>query len=127
MSNIVPILQMLNLGMMATPADVLDAIRKLQQQVDVQTRRANAMEEAWNTERARAKRAEDPNNWRAVWTGDTATDDIETTALNHGNLVELAGVGQVFMTFRPCCQNLRCECTQRRISGGYCVCHENDE
>lgn len=127
MTNIVPVLHLLGLPLTAGVPEVLEAIKAQQRQTDVQRRRGDSMEEAWRTEHARVKRAEDPNNWRAVWTGDTATDDIETTALNHGNLVELAGVGQVFMHFRPCCQNLRCECKTRRLPGGFCACHENDE
>lgn len=127
MTNIVPVLQMLGLPLSSGTAEVIEAIRKIQQQVDTQTRRGNAMEEAWKTEHARVQRAENPDNWRAVWTGDKSTDNIEDTALNHGNVVELEGVGQVFMHFRPCCQNLRCECTSRRLPGGHCTCHENDE
>lgn len=122
-----PVLQMLGLPATAGTPEVIERIREIQRQVDVQTRRGNAMEEAWATEHARVKRAENPDNWRAVWTGDASTSHEDTTALSHGNLVELAGVGQVLMTFRPCCQNLRCDCTSRRLPGGYCACHENDE
>lgn len=127
MTNLMPVLVMLGLPVTSGTAEVIEAIRAIQRQVDTQTRRGNAMEEAWKTEHARTRRAEDPDNWRAVWTGDPSTSTLETTALSHGNLVELKGVGQVLMHFRPCCQNLRCECTQRRIPGGYCVCHEKDE
>src|SRR3546814_19766556 len=81
---------------------------------------------AWATEHARVKRAENPENWRAVWTGDEATDDVHDTALTHGNLVELSGTGQVLLHFHPCCQNLRCECTTTSAHG-WCACHENDD
>lgn len=121
-----PVLVMLGLPASAGTSEVIEAIRGLQRQVDTQTRRGNAMEESWRTEHKRVQRAEDPDNWRAVWTGDPSTDDVNTTALNHGNLVELAGVGQVLMHFRPCCQNLDCQCTSRR-NHGHCACHENDE
>lgn len=127
MTNIVPVLQMLGLPITAGTSEVIEAIRGIQHLAKRQKERADAMEENWKTEHARTRRAEDPNNWRAVWTGDSSTEDIETTALNHGNFVELKGVGQVFMHFRPCCQNLRCECTSRRLPGGHCVCHEKDE
>lgn len=127
MANIMPILVMLGLDAHANEVHAVEAIRKLQQQVIRQKERGDAMEEAWKTEHARVQRAENPDNWRAVWTGDKSTENIEDTALNHGNLVELEGVGQVFMHFRPCCQNLRCECTSRRRNGGYCECHANDE
>lgn len=126
MTNIVPVLQMLGLPLSSGTAEVIEAIRGLQKANEIQVRKANAMEEAWATEHARVKRAENPDNWRAVWTGDKSTEDPNTTALNHGNLVELAGVGQVFMHFRPCCQNLRCECTNRR-NQGRCACADNDE
>lgn len=127
MSNIVPILQMLNLSLMATPADVLDAIRRLQQQVDVQTRRGNAMEENWNEERLRRARAENPDNWRATFSGDPTTLRVDTTVLTHGNLISLDGTGQSLFHFHPCCQDLRCECMTRRLPGGHCICHKNDE
>jgi len=126
-SNIMPLLVMLGLPATAGTSEVIDAIRKLQTSASIQRQRAQAMEEAWKEAHARLTRAEDPDNWRAVWTGDESTSDVETTALNHGNLVELAGVGQVLMHFRPCCQNLRCDCTRRLIKGGYCTCHDNDE
>ncbi|QWT29854.1 hypothetical protein PP631_gp073 [Streptomyces phage KimJongPhill] len=128
MTNIMPVLQMLGLPATSGTAEVIEAIRAIQRQVDTQTRRGNAMEEAWKTEHARVKRAEDPDNWRAVWTGDDSTADVETTAMVHGNLISLdQGPGQFLLYFRPCCQNLRCECIQRRSPGGYCVCHDNDE
>lgn len=127
MMNIVPVLHLLGLPLTAGVPEVLEAIKAQQRQTEIQKRKATAMEEAWATEHARVKRAENPDNWRAVWTGDESTSNPDNTALNHGNLVELAGVGQVLMTFRPCCQNLRCECTRRLIPGGYCTCHENDE
>lgn len=126
MTNIVPLLQMLGLPLTSGTAEVMDAIRKIQRQVDIQTRRGNAMEEAWKDEHARVKRAENPNYWRAVWTGDAATNDLDTTALRHGNLITLEGSGQVLFTFRPCCQNLACECSRTSIAG-YCACHKNDE
>lgn len=127
MTNLMPVLQMLGLPNTCGTAEVIEAIRRLQQAGNRQKERADAMEENWKTEHARTRRAEDPNNWRATWTGDTATQDVTDTALNHGNLVELKGVGQVLMHFRPCCQNLRCECTTRRLPGGRCVCSTNDE
>lgn len=126
MTNIVPLLQMLGLPLTSGTAEVIEAIRGIQRQVDIQTRRGNAMEEAWKDEHARVHRALDPSNWRAVWTGDIATHDVETTVLTEGNYVELDGVGQFVLYFRPCCQNLGCECTQR-TAAGYCTCHENDE
>lgn len=127
MSNIVPILQMLNLSIMATPADVVEAIRKLQQKVDVQTRRGNVMEENWSEERLRRERAENPDNWRVVWNGDQVTSDLDSTALVHGNYITLDGTGQALFYFRPCCQNLRCECIPPFSAAGYCDCHKNDE
>ena len=127
MTNIVPVLQMLGLPLTAGTAEVIEAIRGIQNLHDIQKRRADAMEENWKTEHARVQRAENPDNWRATWTGDSSTEDPADTALNHGNLVELKGVGQVFLHFRPCCQNLRCECTTRRLPGGRCVCSTNDE
>lgn len=126
MTNVMPVLVMLGLPATAGTAEIIDAIRVLQQAEGVQRQRADTMEQAWNEERARTRRAENPDNWRAVWTGDPSTDNLDTTALTHGNLVELAGVGQVLLHFRPCCQNLRCECTTRR-NAGYCRCHANDE
>lgn len=126
MTNIVPVLQLLGLPLSSGTAEVIEAIRGIQRTHEIQVRKANAMEEAWKTEHARVQRAENPNYWRAIWTGDVATNDLDTTALQHGNLVELAGVGQVLFTFRPCCQNLRCECSTTNTAG-YCVCHDNDE
>lgn len=126
MTNIVPLLQMLGLPLTSGTAEVMDAIRKIQQQVDIQTRRGNAMEEAWKDEHARVKRAENPDNWRVVWTGDPTTFNVDTTVLTHGNLITLEGSGQALFHFRPCCQNLACNCTTRR-NAGYCRCHKNDE
>jgi len=127
-TNIVPVLQALGLPLSSGTAEVIEAIRGIQRLHDTQRRRADAMEENWKTEHARVKRAEDPDNWRAVWTGDDTTADVESTVLTHGNLVSLdAGPGQFLLYFRPCCQNLRCECIQRRTPGGYCACHDNDE
>ena len=127
MTNIVPVSQMLGLPISAGTPEIIEAIRKIQQQVDTQTRRGNAMEEAWKTEHARVARAENPDNWRATWSGDPATSDVDSTCLTHGNLIQLEGVGQAMFHFRPCCQNLRCECTRRLTPGGYCICHDNDE
>lgn len=128
MANIMPILVMLGLDAHSNTTEAIEAIRKLQQQVIRQKERGDSMEEAWKTEHARVKRAEDPDNWRAVWNGDDSTADVETTVMTHGNLISLdAGPGQFLLYFRPCCQNLRCECIQRRTPGGYCVCHDNDE
>src|SRR3546814_9662657 len=80
--------------------EVLEAIKALQRNTRRQKERADSMEEAWRTEHARVKRAENPENWRAVWTGDEATDDVHDTALTHGNLVELSGTGQVLQLGR---------------------------
>lgn len=126
MTNIVPVLQMLGLPLTSGTAEVIEAIRGLQSANEIQVRKANALEEAWKTEHARVKRAEDPTHWRAIFTGDPSTNDLDSTALRHGNLITLDGSGQVLFTFRPCCQNLRCECTRASIAG-YCACHENDE
>lgn len=126
MTNVVPVLQMLGLPLTSGTAEIIEAIRGLQRVADIQKRRGDTMEEAWKEERLRTERAESPDNWRAVWTGDPSTENIETTALSHGNLVTLEGTGQVLMHFRPCCQNLDCKCTSRR-NRGYCDCHENDE
>ena len=127
MTNIVPVLQMLGLPLTSGTAEVIEAIRGLQNANDIQVRKANAMEEAWKTEHARVQRAENPDNWRVVWSGDTATADVDSTCLTHGNMIQLEGVGQAMFHFRPCCQNLRCECTRRLTPGGYCACHDNDE
>lgn len=126
MTNIVPVLKLLGLPLASGTAEVIEAIRAIQQQVDIQTRRGNAMEEAWKDEHARVQRAENPDNWRVVWYGDEITSNLDTTALTHGNMIQLEGVGQAMFHFRPCCQNLRCECTTRR-NAGYCRCHKNDE
>jgi hypothetical protein len=127
-SNIVPVLHLLGLPLTAGVPEVLEAIKAQQRQMDTQKRKADAMEEAWATEHARVQRAENPDNWRATWAGDPSTEDVDTTVLDHGNLITLDhGTGQVLMHFRPCCQNLRCECTRRQFPGGYCDCHENDE
>lgn len=126
MTNIVPILQMLGLPMTAGVAEALDKIRGMQIATNRQKERADAMEEAWKTEHARVRRAEDPDNWRVVWSGDDATADLESTVLTHGNYVTLDGTGQSLFHFRPCCQSLRCECLQRNAAG-YCPCHKNDE
>ncbi|WP_344098585.1 hypothetical protein, partial [Nocardiopsis tropica] len=42
-----------------------------------------------------------PWRWRAVFTGDEATRDVDTTALTHGNLVTLNGTGQVLFHYVP--------------------------
>lgn len=126
MTNIVPILQLLGLPLSAGTAEVIDTIRGIQKAHDTQVRKANTLEEAWKAEHARVQRAENPNHWRVVFTGDSSTNDLDTTALRHGNLITLEGTGQTLFTFRPCCQNLRCECTTVSIPG-YCACHENDE
>src|SRR3546814_9981475 len=122
----VPVLHLLGLPLTAGVPEVLEAIKAQQRQTEIQKRKADAMEEAWATEHARVKRAENPENWRAVWTGDEDTDDVLDTALTHGNLVELSGTGQVLLHFHPCCQNIRCECTTTSAHG-WCACHENEE
>lgn len=126
MTNIMPVLQMLGLDAHAGTVEVIEKIRELQRQVNRQRERADAMEENWKTEHARVRRAENPDNWRVVWNGDRSTSDPNTTALTHGNLITLEGTGQALFHFRPCCQNLRCECTTRR-NHGRCACADNDE
>lgn len=126
MSNIVPVLQLLGLPLTAGVPEVLEAIKRQQRETDVQRRRGDAMEQSWRTEHARVQRAESPENWRVVWTGDEITSDLHDTALIHGNLITLEGSGQALFHFHPCCQNLRCECNRRSVHG-YCKCHENDE
>lgn len=126
MTNIVPVLQLLGLPLTSGTAEVIEAIRGIQQMANRQKERADAMEENWKTEHARVRRAENPENWRVVWNGDSSTADLDTTALIHGNLITLEGTGQALFYFRPCCQNLRCECRQVNAHG-YCSCHDNDE
>lgn len=117
---------MLGLPASAGTSEVIEEIRRLQRQINTERRQTAAMKEAWEETQARLQRAEDPNNWRATWTGDESTTDVDTTVLDHGNLITLEGTGQALFHFRPCCQNLRCEC-RRRNEHGYCVCHKNDE
>ncbi|QEQ93649.1 hypothetical protein SEA_ZUKO_71 [Streptomyces phage Zuko] len=126
MTNIVPVLQVLGLPLSSGTAEVIEAIRGIQRVAQRQKERADAMEENWKTEHARVKRAEDPDNWRVVWSGDEATADVDSTVLTHGNYLTLDGTGQALFYFRPCCQSLRCECLQRNAEG-YCPCHDNDE
>jgi hypothetical protein len=117
---------MLGLPLTSGTPEIIEAIRSLQSLADIQKRRGDTMEQAWNEDHARVKRAEDPDNWRVVWNGDRATSDLDSTVLTHGNYVTLEGTGQALLYFRPCCQNLRCECLQKTAQG-YCPCHKNDE
>lgn len=126
MTNIMPVLQMLGLSASDGTPEVIEAIRRLQRSVQRQKERADAMEENWKTEHARVRRAENPENWRATFTGDAASMGTLFTCLTHGNLVEINGTGQVLMHFHPCCQNLRCDCT-KLDKDGHCACHKNDE
>ncbi len=126
MTNVVPIQQMLGLPLTADVSQIIEAIRGQQKALDVQKRRAEAMEEAWKESQARLRRAENPESWRVVFTGDPATVDVDSTPLVHGNLITLEGTGQALFHFRPCCQDLRCECNQVD-ERGYCSCHKRDE
>lgn len=126
MPNIIPLSRMLGLPDTAGVEQLVDAVRDLQRKANMHQKRADDINTALSDSQKRLKRAEDPNNWRATFTGDETTSNIERTSLNHGNLITIEGTGQVMMHFRPCCQNLDCRCTSRLGPGGTCVCADDD-
>lgn len=122
MPNIMPILDMLGLPATAGVAEILDAIREHDRMLSTERKRANDLNSLLGDSQDRLRRAEDPINWRVQFTGDEDYDDPSTTPLVHGNLVTIEGSGQILLHFRPCCQNIRCVCTQRRLPGSKCIC-----
>jgi hypothetical protein len=126
MSNLMPILQMLGLPDTSGVEQVVDRIRELQRVTRMHQRRADDIGNTLAESQKRLRRAEDPDNWRVVFSGDETTSDVQTTALTHGNLISLEGTGQSLFYFHPCCQNLDCQCAYRHGPGGTCECAEND-
>ena len=68
------------------------------------------------------RRALNPHNWRATFTGDDSTSGTLFTCLTHGNLVTIEGTGQVLFHYHPCCTDLACKC-EKLDEHGHCSCH----
>jgi hypothetical protein len=107
-SRVAQIAEALRLPPGATLADILGAIQTLQRRNKFLHRSAarwaaTHFREMQDHERTREKlrAARDPDNWVAVWTGDEAAQDPDSTILNHGNLITLDGTGQMLMHYRP--------------------------
>lgn len=126
MPNIMPILDMLGLPATSGVAEIIDALREHDRMLSTERKRANDLNDLLGDSQDRLRRAEDVDNWRVQFTGDEDYDDPSTTPLVHGNLVSIEGTGQIMLHFRPCCQNLKCRCTTRRLPGHRCVCAADD-
>lgn len=101
MSNIVPILQMLNLPITAGVAEILDALRTIQRRSSDFQRSAENWARAYEAERSARRQAENPENWTVQFTGDEDYIDPATSPLVHGNLVTIEGSGQILFHYTP--------------------------